>query len=935
MLASPWVVALSLTALAAPSPAFAATATPMRWAEITPPRLTGSVLFDSKRNRALAFAVGGIWSVSGDGVPVWEAVYHGDIPGTQVYDPVLDRIWAFTLPDRQTYTFTPGRVWSMDLSASTRAWVEHPVVGSGPVNRVGFTHVFDPLRRRVVLFGGGTYSCVACETNSVSILDLTGTPTWRDAPVQGTPPVPRTGARGVYDPWRDRIVFFGGYYYGPAYLDDTWALSMGFPMRWTHLAPRSSRPGARVGPITVLDSVGMRMIVTGGLLPSRVYDETWALDLSTDAPADSATWRLLAAASAAPHPPHHSEAIGWVDASRSRLIRVGGLRDNYGVQSRTANQWSLSLDATPTWTALIREYVRPPVRVGHVAFWNAGTENWCFGLGKDADVWSRSGATADTWQYFLSPGVLRSLFWAGIASDPAGSRALAFGGSAGNYPSELGQERSDLWSFSYNGYSWKPVAVAASPPPRADALVVMDYRRRRLMVHGGSYSDGNRIKLRADTWAYDAGPGTWHLLPAGSFGGRRGEAGIYDPVGDRVIAFGGSDSVTARADVHTLGLTQGGTWTALATTGTPPPLIHPRSLRAAYDAVRDRMIVVASDGAYLGVYALSLDSTPTWSTIPIPGGRPMAREDYALAADADGNRLLVSGGELDNYEMADAWEISLGGARPVASLLTSDVAPDRVRLVWQLGAERVPMMAHRRVPGGAWTPLGQLIPDLEGRLVLDDPGIEETLTYEYRLTHAPGGRELLVGGLTIVVPSTTRTTASLVSSHAAPDRVRLVWQLGPGDGLITAYRREPGGPWVPLREVVPDGEDRVDLEDLDIAPGRTYEYRLGSVNRGGYHFFGEVRIEVPRAPLLALSDISPNPVTGPWSISFSLESREPARLELLDITGRRVLSREIGLGPGSHTLALTREERPATAGLYFVRLIQGNQARLTRVTVLR
>ena len=57
-------------------------------------------------------------------------------------------------------------------------------------------------------------------------------------------------------------------------------------------------------------------------------------------------------------------------------------------------------------------------------------------------------------------------------------------------------------------------------------------------------------------------------------------------------------------------------------------------------------------------------------------------------------------------------------------------------------------------------------------------------------------------------------------------------------------------------------------------------------------------------------------------------------LELLDLSGRRLLAREVGsLGAGRHTMNLA-EGRGVAPGVYWVRLAQGANARGTRVVVI-
>ena len=86
----------------------------------------------------------------------------------------------------------------------------------------------------------------------------------------------------------------------------------------------------------------------------------------------------------------------------------------------------------------------------------------------------------------------------------------------------------------------------------------------------------------------------------------------------------------------------------------------------------------------------------------------------------------------------------------------------------------------------------------------------------------------------------------------------------------------------------------------------------------------------------ALEGVRPNPARGDGvEVAFALPSGASARLELLDVSGRRVRAREVGsLGAGRHTVNLT-EGRSVNAGVYWVRLTQGADQRTARVVVIQ
>jgi hypothetical protein len=69
-----------------------------------------------------------------------------------------------------------------------------------PAARVQHAAIYDPVRNRMLVFGGLAGSSLK---NEVWELSLAGTPTWKLLSVAGTPPSARRGASAIYDPVRD------------------------------------------------------------------------------------------------------------------------------------------------------------------------------------------------------------------------------------------------------------------------------------------------------------------------------------------------------------------------------------------------------------------------------------------------------------------------------------------------------------------------------------------------------------------------------------------------------------------------------------------------------------------------------------------------------------------------------------------------------------
>src|SRR5262249_47903052 len=124
----------------------------------------------------------------------------------------------------------------------------------------------------------------------------------------------------------------------------------------------------------------------------------------------------------------------------------------------------------------------------------------------------------------------------------------------------------------------------------------------------------------------------------------------------------------------------------------------------------------------------------------------------------------------------------------------------------------------------------------------------------------------------------------------------------------------------------------------DVGPPGSY-YKLSAVdvngNESGFALVTpDQTTAVEQSPIaFALEGVRPNPASGGHlQIGFALPTGTAARLELVDVSGRRLVSREVGsLGAGRHTVSLTRRVAP---GLYWVRLTQGTNQQTTRVAVI-
>jgi hypothetical protein len=187
-------------------------------------------------------------------------------------------------------------------------------------------------------------------------------------------------------------------------------------------------------------------------------------------------------------------------------------------------------------------------------------------------------------------------------------------------------------------------------------------------------------------------------------------------------------------------------------------------------------------------------------------------------------------------------------------------------------------------------------------------------------------------GIPAVCDDPTPALASLVDATAQPERVDLDWFVS-GATRATVQRSATDGEWTPVATLDLDGSGHARWQDADVRPGARYGYRLEFASGGSVVHSDAVWVDVPLALRLALAGFRPNPSGGNASIAFTLAGRERAMLEIVDVAGRRVLSREVGaLGPGTHTLAL---QQPLAPGIYWLRLTQAGASAGSRGVVIR
>ena len=253
---------------------------------------------------------------------VWSDVYAYAQDSWSSYDITTSPTGNFvTVADplgRRYLAISNNTVW--ELPRTGTAWSVLPVPGTRPA--VVNSAVFDPVRNRAIVFGGGNelwqlgldgapawsqigtyfgtsglplYDPIGDRIVSVTLSTLWSLPldqeplTWTSQAIGGTQP--RGTGLFVHDLRGHRLLTWGGGYWDctfppcqTVYTSGTHALNLAGAPHWTQLTTTPQGPGLRLLPTLAYDYVEGRMLVTGGYIdhsiqPDQPLYDTWTLQL--------------------------------------------------------------------------------------------------------------------------------------------------------------------------------------------------------------------------------------------------------------------------------------------------------------------------------------------------------------------------------------------------------------------------------------------------------------------------------------------------------------------------------------------------------------------------------------------------------------------------------------------------------------------------------
>jgi Immunoglobulin domain/Galactose oxidase, central domain len=498
----------------------------------------------------------------------------------------------------------------------------------------------------------------------------------------------------------------------------------------------------------------------------------------------------------------------------------------------------------------------------------------------------------------------------------AESPAWLFRGSLPGFPSEpkdpdvIHDAYSDALVMIGDGYPWTEIRtwqanggwstyVPLGPPPtsRWFKSVVHDAARNDAWLFGGFYF---RI-TNNETWRLSLGGGSWtRVYPMGSPPSpRQMHSAILDPVGDRMIVYGGAGaSGTALADVLSLSLGGSPAWSAMSPSGDSPPGRNRHV--AIYDPLGKRMIVFGGQGSN-DVWALSLDGDLVWRDLTPTGVAPPI-SIYFGVYDFDRHELIV----LDS-QTSDLWILSL--VEPLVWLPVELTGPHPTP-PRDIGALLYEASPSRLFFFGGW--------------LLSNP--TEFWSIDLPLCPAP-----------MIASHPTGQTVSAGST--------VVFEVdvdGPGS---PTYRWRRNG-----RPLVDDGRrSGTDTATLTVSPagtfdGGSYDVVVREACATTVSAIAELiviqptGVDIPSLPASLILDApAPNPASRAVSIAWAQPRRAPVQVSVYDIFGHevaRLADTELEAGRHERTWVVGAGSPANSAGVYFVRVRCDGREINRKVTVL-
>jgi Secretion system C-terminal sorting domain len=124
------------------------------------------------------------------------------------------------------------------------------------------------------------------------------------------------------------------------------------------------------------------------------------------------------------------------------------------------------------------------------------------------------------------------------------------------------------------------------------------------------------------------------------------------------------------------------------------------------------------------------------------------------------------------------------------------------------------------------------------------------------------------------------------------------------------------------------------MDDLSIASGNVFFYRLKMVDADGtFKYSGVIVIRKDQKSIVGIT-ISPNPIVtgGMATVRFEATTRSTVEFKVVDMAGRVVLKQQNNVTEGTNSIAITNLDR-LQPGMYMLQMNDGSAVNVTKFTI--
>ncbi len=310
-------------------------------------------------------------------------------------------------------------------------------------------------------------------------------------------PSARYGSKMIFDPVSKRVIMFGGRaegIFGLKYFNDLWAFDYQ-TLTWTPIKA-TNQPDGRLSPGMVYDPDHHQIILFGGHDTQDRIDDTWVFDLEEN------EWTEVAPAIS---PSPRSDMDITYDHENKVVILFGGycqeytreLCDDTWVFDPTTTTWTEMQPNLSPPISYGHTMVYDPVNHWHL-LWGGHMSEFRDGsvasLGYRSKLWGYD-VLKNSWQpvEVIQSNILTARYWHQSTFDMVNGKMFVFGGNGGH------GFLSDTWKFNLVDRTWENVSTLESPSPRINPAIAYDSENDVIVIFGGM---GEDHAIFRDTWVY-------------------------------------------------------------------------------------------------------------------------------------------------------------------------------------------------------------------------------------------------------------------------------------------------------------------------------------------------------------------------------------------------------------------------------------------------